>query len=447
MKSQSYLIKGVQIVNEGKIFTSDLLIESGRIAKISSSISPKGNEIIIDGQDKYLLPGCIDDQVHFREPGLTHKGEIYTEAKAAVAGGVTSFMEMPNTQPIASTLALLEDKYERASQVSLANYSFFMGTTNSNADEALQINPKNVCGIKIFMGSSTGDMLVENPETLDKLFAQSPTLIAIHSENDNIVKRNLEILKTELGEGITADAHPYIRSVEACVSCTEKAIALAKKWGTRLHILHISTADEIRFFDNSIPLKDKKITSEACVHHLWFDSSDYKRLGNQIKCNPAIKEAKHKEAIFQAILDDIIDVIATDHAPHTLEEKLLPYLNAPSGLPLVQHSLNIMLEFYKKGKISLEKIVEKMAHNPAILFQIKERGYIKEGFMADLVLVNLNDVTEVQRSNLQYKCKWSPLEGTKFHSCITQTFVSGHLAYNNGTFDETKKGERLLFDR
>jgi len=441
------LLLHAKIVNEGHIVEKDLYIKDGRIDKIGHDLSTLQADKVIDCAGKYILPGAIDDQVHFREPGLTHKATIYTEARAAVAGGVTSFMEMPNTVPSAVTLERLEEKYQIASQTSLANYSFYIGVTNSDPITPISIDPKTICGVKIFMGSSTGDMLVDNPATLEKVFSESPTLIAIHSEDDTIVKRNLEIFKKEYGDTLTAEAHEYIRSVEACYKKTEFAVGLAKKHNTRLHVLHISTAEELVFFQNDIPLEQKRITSEACVHHLWFDSRDYKKLGNYIKCNPAIKEPRHKAAIFDAVLDNRIDVIATDHAPHTLEEKMQPYLSAPSGLPLVQHSVLIMLEFYKLGRISLEKIVEKMAHHPAILFQIEKRGYIREGYWADLVVVDLQAESEVRRQNLFYKCGWSPLEGVKFHSVITHTFVNGHLAYENGIFDERKKGERLRFER
>lgn len=439
-----YIIKSAQVVNEGKIFTADVHIKDDLIYKIGTQLSASNaKEIVAEGL--YLVPGIIDDQVHFREPGLTHKANIYTEAKAAVAGGVTSFMEMPNTNPPATTIELLEEKYAIAARTSLANYSFFMGTTNHNALEALKIDATKICGIKIFMGSSTGDMLVEEPEALKKLFCESNCLIAIHSENDHIVKANLERFKAKYGENIPMSAHPEIRNVEACYDMTEKAVALATKCGTRLHILHISTEEELKFFSNAIPLKDKKITSEVCVHHLWFDASDYDTLGSQIKCNPAVKEARHKKALFDALLDDRLDIIATDHAPHTWEEKQQGYLKAPSGVPLVQHSLNIMLEFYHQGKISLEKIVDKMSHKPAELFRIKDRGYVREGYKADLALVDINKKWQVKKDNIYYKCGWSPLEGKELNGKVTYTFVSGHLAYENGAFNESKQGERLVF--
>jgi dihydroorotase len=441
------LIKNAQIVNEEKIFTGDVLVKNGRIEKIASSISKESSHLEINAEGKYLLPGIIDDQVHFREPGLTHKATIYTEAKAAVAGGTTTFMEMPNTVPNALTQELLEDKYQIAAQTSLANYSFFMGASNDNLAEVLKTNPQNVCGVKIFMGSSTGNMLVDNPLILEAIFSQSPMLIATHCEDEATIRANSTIYKEKYGDAVPFSAHPEIRNEQACILSSTLAVDLAKKHHTRLHILHISTADEIVLFDNTIPLKDKRITSEACVHHLWFDKSDYERLGSQIKCNPAIKDAHHKKAILEAVLDDKIDVIATDHAPHTWEEKQSNYWKAPSGLPLVQHSLNIMLEFYKQGKISLEKIVEKMSHAVATCFQIKERGFIREGYWADLVIVDLEQNTEVKKDNLHYKCGWSPFEGQIFHSKVLHTIVSGNLTYSYGVFNETMKGQRILFDR
>ncbi|MFN0048549.1 MAG: dihydroorotase [Cytophagales bacterium] len=438
------ILKNALIINEGEIKEAEILIQDGFIEKIASNIS-KFNAIEIDVKGKYVLPGIIDDQVHFREPGLTHKANIFTESRAAVAGGVTSFMEMPNTNPPATSLELLEEKYTIASKTSLANYSFFMGTTNSNADLALKINPKEVCGIKIFMGSSTGDMLVEEPAALTKLFCESQCLIAIHSENDHLVKANLDIFKAKYGDHIPASAHAEIRNVEACFEMTTKAVAYATKCGTRLHILHISTEEELQFFTNSIPLRDKKITSEVCVHHLWFDSSNYENLGNLIKCNPAIKEERHKKALFDALLDDRLDIIATDHAPHTWDEKQQIYTKAPSGLPLVQHGLNVMLDFYQQGKISLEKIVDKMCHKPAELFRIEKRGYVREGYWADLSILDLDQKWQVEKSNIWYKCGWSPFEGKTFQGKVTHTFVSGHLAYHDGQFNEMKMGERLRF--
>jgi dihydroorotase len=460
---QKYLIKNIQVVNEGHIKTADLLITDGRIEKIQSQISRVNTGYIeINGEAKYLLPGCIDDQVHFREPGLTHKATIYTEAKAAVAGGVTSFMEMPNTIPNALTQELLEDKYSIAAGSSLANYSFYMGTGNNNADEVLKTNDKrkDVCGIKIFMGSSTGNMLVDNPNTLDKIFRESEVLIATHCEDESIIKKNLEKLKAS-GRILTASDHPLIRNEEACYESSLYAIQIAKKYNTRLHILHISTEKELQLFTNMFPLKEKRITAEVCVHHLHFTSDDYELLGNRIKCNPAIKAPYNKEALWKALLDDRLDVIATDHAPHTLEEKcLIPgpspkgekggislYEKVHAGLPLVQHPLLLMLYYYKQGKISLEKIVEKMSHAVAVCFQIKDRGYIREGYHADLVIVDMNAPVKVDKENILYKCGWSPLENFKFPASVTHTFVNGTLVYNSGVWNESVKGQRLLFNR
>jgi dihydroorotase len=441
-----FLIKNATIVNEGKSFSSDVLIVDGKIAAVQPEISAGSDTEIIDATGLHLLPGAIDDQVHFREPGLTHKGEIYTEAKAAVAGGVTSYMEQPNTNPPATTIELLEQKYARAKEASLANYSFFMGTTNNNIDELLKLDPKIVCGVKIFLGSSTGDMLVDNEANLDEIFSKIKMLIAVHAEDDVLIKNNLEQYKEKFGENIGVEFHPLIRSREACYNASAKAIARAKKFGTRLHIFHVSTLDEIALFDNSIPLKEKKITAEACVHHLWFSNADYKTKGNFIKWNPAVKTAKDREAIWQAVLDNKIDVIATDHAPHTIEEKEQPYLKAPSGGPLVQHSVVAMLEKSLEGKISIERVVEKMSHAVADLFRIEKRGYIREGYWADLVLVNLNSPWTVSKENLLYKCKWSPFEGFTFRSKIEKTFVNGNLVYDNGMIDETVKGMRMTFD-
>ena len=446
---QNYLIKNVQVVNEGRIIVSDVLIKNGRIEKVGELISQADPGVKeINGEEKYLLPGAIDDQVHFREPGLTHKATIYTEAKAAVAGGVTSFMEMPNTIPNALTQELLEDKYSIAAKTSLANYSFFMGTSNNNADEVLKTNDKrkNVCGIKIFMGSSTGNMLVDRPNTLDKIFRESEVLIATHCEDERIIKENLEKIKKENRE-LTAADHPIIRNEEACYESSLLAIQIAKKYNTRLHILHISTEKELLLFTNMFPLKEKRITAEVCVHHLHFTSDDYVMLGNKIKCNPAIKGPHNREGLWKALLDDRLDVIATDHAPHTLEEKNEPYEKAHAGLPLVQHSILLMLHYYKKGKISLEKIAEKMSHAVADCFQIKDRGYIREGYFADLVLIDMKQQTKVSKENILYKCAWSPLEGFEFPATITHTFVNGHLVYGNNSFDESQMGMRLSFNR
>ena len=446
---QKKLIKSIQVVNEGHIKTADVLITNGRIEKIESRISGINSDFTeINGEGKYLFPGCIDDQVHFREPGLTHKANIYTESKAAVAGGVTSFMEMPNTIPNALTQELLEDKYIIASQTSLANYSFFMGTGNDNAEEVLKTNDKkkDVCGVKIFMGSSTGNMLVDNPNTLDRIFRESEVLIATHCEDERIIRQNLERIKAT-GRELTAADHPIIRDEEACYESSLSAIQIAKKYNTRLHILHISTEKELQLFTNMFPLKEKRITAEVCVHHLHFTSDDYAALGNKIKCNPAIKAPNNKEALWKALLDDRLDVIATDHAPHTWAEKDEPYEKAHAGLPLVQHSLSLMLHYYKQGRISLEKIAEKMSHAVADCFQIKDRGYIREGYSADLVIVDLNTPVKVTKENILYKCGWSPLEGFGFPASITHTFINGHLVYGNNAWDESKKGQRLQFDR
>jgi len=446
---QNYLIKNIQVVNEGSIKTADVLITNGRIEKIAPQITKTNTAIIeINGEEKYLLPGCIDDQVHFREPGLTHKATIATEAKAAVAGGVTSFMEMPNTIPNALTQELLEDKYQVASKTSLANYSFYMGTSNDNAEEVLKTNKKknDICGIKIFMGASTGNMLVDNPNTLDRVFRESEILIATHCEDESIIKRNLEQLKSTGRILVPAD-HPVIRDEEACYESSLYAIQIAKKYGTRLHILHISTEKELQLFTNMFPLKDKRITTEVCVHHLHFTSDDYARLGNQVKCNPAIKAPHNKEALWKALLDDRLDVIATDHAPHTRDEKNEPYEKAHAGLPLVQHSLLLMLHYYKQGRISVEKIVEKMSHAVADCFQVKERGYIREGYHADLVIVDMKHGMTVTKENILYKCGWSPLDGFEFPATVTHTFINGHLVYGNGVWDESQMGLRLAFDR
>ena len=441
------LIKNAKIVNENQIFESDLLIENGLISKIGKNISEEGVDKIIDASGKYLLPGIIDDQVHFREPGLTHKGDIESESRAAIAGGVTSFIEQPNTVPNAVTQELLEEKYKIASEKSYANYSFMMGGTNDNLDEILKTNPKNVAGIKLFLGSSTGNMLVDNPETLENIFSKTKMLIAVHCEDEATIRRNTEIYKEKFGDDIPMKYHHLIRSEEACYLSSSKAVELAKKTGARLHIFHVSTAKETELFQNNIPLKDKKITSEVCVHHLTFTDKDYDTKGTLIKWNPAVKTENDKNGLWKALLDDRIDVVATDHAPHTWEEKQNVYTKAPSGAPLVQHSLVAMIEHFKNGKISLEKIVEKMCHNPAILFQVEKRGFIKEGFKADLVLVDLNDEFTVSKENILYKCGWSPLEETTFHSKVTHTFVNGFLAYENGKISEEKRGERLLFER
>ncbi len=442
----SILIKNANIVNEGQVFESDLLIEDGRITKIAPSITSKPVSKIIDANGNFLVPGLIDDQVHFREPGLTHKAEIYTESKAAVAGGITSFMEMPNTVPNTVTIDLLEDKYQIASQKSLANYSFFMGANNENIEEVLKVNKKNVCGIKVFMGSSTGNMLVDEPKTLENIFSKSELLIATHCEDEQTIKDNLQIFKDKYGDDIPVIYHPEIRNAEACYKSSSLAVSLAKKFGTRLHILHISTAKELELFEDK-PLNEKKITAEACVHHLWFDKNDYNKKGTFIKWNPAVKNPSDKSALLAALHTNKIDVIATDHAPHTLEEKQNNYMNAPSGGPLVQHSLVAMLEYHRSKKLDITTIIEKMCHNPAKLFEIKDRGFIREGYHADLVIVDLNDPWIVKKDTILSKCGWSPFEGQLFHSRISHTIVSGHLAYENGSFNENVKGQRLLFDR
>lgn len=440
----SILLRNAKIVNRGQIQEADLLIKSGRIEKIAPSISGSA-DIEIDAAGKYLIPGIIDDQVHFREPGLTHKANIASESRAAVAGGVTSFMEMPNVNPPSVTQELLEEKYQIAARTSLANYSFFMGATNDNLEEVLRTDARKVCGIKIFMGSSTGNMLVDSPSTLDRIFAESPMLIATHCEDEKTVRDNLERFKATYGDTMTAEFHPQIRDERACYLSSSMAIDLAKRHGTRLHILHISTKDELALFRNDIPLKDKKITAEVCVHHLYFSAEDYARLGNQIKCNPAIKSIENRDALFPALLDDRLDIIATDHAPHTWEEKSQPYLLAPSGLPLVQHTLNVMLGFYQEGRISLERIVEKMCHAPATLFRIQDRGFLDEGFWADMALVDLEQEWTVKPDNVLYKCAWSPFMGKTFRGKVTSTIVSGHLAWHEGKLREGKMGERLGF--
>lgn len=441
------LILNANIVNEGKVFEGDVLIKGRFIDVIGKDLSSRQADVVIDAKGKYLLPGAIDDQVHFREPGLTHKATIATESRAAVAGGVTSFMEMPNTVPPTFTLTLLEDKYRIASKDSMANYSFFMGASNDNLDEVLKVDVTNVCGLKIFMGSSTGNLLVEDEKTLEGFFSRFPSIIATHCEDEATIIRNAAHFKEKYGENVPVECHPLIRSAEACYKSSAFAIQLARRHGTRLHILHISTAKETLLFDNTLPLEKKQITAEACVHHLSFNDSDYERLGTLIKWNPAVKTPSDQDAVFQALLDGRIDVIATDHAPHTLAEKDNTYFKAPSGGPLVQHSVVAMLDFFHSGKISLEQIVQKMAHNPAIIFQISKRGFIREGYYADLVLVDLNRPWMVERENILSKCGWSPFQGRTFRSTVTHTFVSGHLAYADRKFDESMKGQRLTFDR
>lgn len=438
------LIKAATLVNEGTLKVSDVLIKDGRIEKIDNQIDFQADREI-NGEGLHLFPGLIDDQVHFREPGLTHKGDIWHESRAAVAGGTTSFMEMPNTVPNTLTQTLLEDKYQIASKNSLANYSFYMGAANDNLEEVLKTDPKNVCGVKVFMGSSTGNMLVDNEQTLEGIFSKAPMLVAVHCEDESIIQRNLKQFKAKYGE-LTIDMHSLLRSEEACYTSSSHAVELAKRHGTRLHILHISTALETELFTNQA-LAEKRITAEACVHHLWFSDEDYAKKGNFIKWNPAIKTANDRKGIWKALLDDRIDVIATDHAPHTLEEKLQPYEQAPSGGPLVQHALQALLDFYHQGKISLEKIVEKTAHNTAICFQVAERGYIREGYWADLVLVDLNKPYTVTKENILSKCGWSPFEGHTFKSSIETTIVSGAIVFENSKIVESTSGKRLQFDR
>ena len=444
--ANTILIKNGTLINECQQIKSDIYIKNGIIHTIGAC--PDANpDTIIDAAGKWIFPGVIDDQVHFREPGLTHKGTIYTEAKSGVAGGVTSFMEMPNTNPTTTTQVLLADKYTIAANTSLANYSFFMGATNSNIDEVLKTNAREVCGIKIFMGSSTGDMLVDQEETLDGIFSKVKMLIATHCEYDPLVKENMAAFKEKYGDAILPKHHPLIRSEEACYKSSSFAVGLAKKYNTKLHILHISTAKELSLFGNTLPLAEKRITAEACIHHLWFSDADYETKGNFIKWNPAVKTAHDRDEIFKAVLDGRIDVIATDHAPHTIEEKEQSYMAAPSGGPLLQHSLTAMIDLYYQGKISLEKIVEKMCHNPAILFEIEKRGYLREGYHADIAIVAPNQAWTVDRSNVLSKCGWSPFEGHTFKSQVTHTIVSGNLVFSDGKFDESKKGQRLLFER
>jgi len=444
---ETILILNANIVNEGRIFASDVLIENGFISRIDKNLSSAKADRVLDAKGSYLIPGVIDDQVHFREPGLTHKATIYTESRAALAGGVTSFMEMPNTVPNTLTQELLEEKYQIGANTSLANYSFYMGASNDNLEEVIKTNRQKVCGIKVFMGSSTGNMLVDNEKTLENIFAKAGMLVAVHCEDEATIRANAEIYRQKYGDDVPIACHAEIRSEEACYKSSSLAVELAKRYNTRLHILHISTQKELSLFRNDIPLKDKKITSEACVHHLWFDKGDYERLGTLIKWNPAVKEAYNKIAILEAVLNGTIDVIATDHAPHTLEEKQNNYWKAPSGGPLVQHSLNAMLSFYRQGKISLEKIVEKMCHDPAICFEVEKRGFIREGYWADLVVVSPSQPWKVEKSNILYKCGWSPFEGEVFDFKVTNTIVSGHLAYSDGRFNEGVMGKRLTFKR
>jgi len=442
------LIKNARVVNEGEIKKRDVLIDGDIILKISKSINVNATDVnIIEADNNYLIPGLIDDQVHFREPGLTHKATIETESKAAVAGGITSFIEMPNTVPQSTTIAKLEEKFLIAKNTSWANYSFMFGGTNDNLNEILKVDPKNVAGLKLFLGSSTGNMLVDNPEVLEEIFKKTDLLISVHCEDEKTIKDNLEIYLDKYGDDIPIEMHPKIRNEEACYISSSKAIELAKKTGARLHVFHLSTKKETNLFSNDKPLSEKKITAEVCVHHLWFSEEDYKTKGTRIKWNPAVKSKKDRDGLWEALLDDRIDVIATDHAPHTIEEKRNKYTQAPSGGPLVQHALVALLEMYHNGKISLEKIVEKACHNPAILFQIKERGYIREGYKADLVLVDLKSPWTVHKENILYKCQWSPFEGTTFKSKVTHTFVNGILTYENFKFPNKSIPQRLTFNR
>ncbi|MFC2175456.1 dihydroorotase [Bacteroidota bacterium] len=443
----NYLIKGATLVNEGKQEVKDLLIENGRISKIGSTLSNTGSVKEINAEGLFLIPGVIDDQVHFREPGLTQKADLFTESRAAVAGGITSYMEMPNTVPNTLTQELLQQKYNRGAAVSLANYSFFMGASNDNLDEVLKTDQQNVCGVKIFMGSSTGNMLVDNEKTLDGIFSECPMLIATHCEDEATIRANTERFRQKYGDAVPISAHPIIRDAEACYLSSSKAVELAKKHNTRLHILHISSEKETHLFDNSIPLSEKRITAEACIHHLTFNDSMYEEKGTLLKWNPAVKSEADRLGVFKAVLDDRIDIIATDHAPHTWEEKQGGYFKAPSGGPLVQHALPAMMQHVANGAISIEKMVEKMCHAPATCFQLAERGFIREGYFADLVLVNPNQKWKVSKENILYKCGWSIFEGTTFGSAITHTFVNGHLAYENGKLNDSVLGQRLTFNR
>ena len=445
------VISGATIVNEGSTFIGDVFLIDNIIQKIvdasDGAISDYKDYEVIEATGLHLFPGVIDDQVHFRDPGLTYKGDIYTESRAAVAGGITSFMDMPNTIPNCLTQELLEEKYQYAANISLANYSFYMGASNDNLEEVVKTDPKNVCGIKVFMGSSTGNMLVDNEDTLAGIFSSAPTLVAVHCEDEETILQNNAYYFEKYGNDAPTSIHPLIRSAEACYLSSAKAVMLAKKYGTRLHVLHLTTEREMSLFDNELPLEEKKITAEVCVHHLWFSDVDYDKKGNFIKWNPSIKTTRDKDALMKAVLSNKIDVVATDHAPHTLEEKERPYFKAPSGGPMVQHSLPAMLEFYHKGTLTLEKVVEKMCHNPAILFKINKRGFIRKGYAADLVLVNLNDNWKVKKDNVLYKCGWSPMEGETFHSKVVSTFVNGNRVFNRGVFAEDIKGERLTFNR
>ena len=448
MKQNSILIKNTRIVNEGSITNRDLLIEGKKISNIDSSISVKNNITkVIDADGKFLMPGMIDDQVHFREPGLTHKANISTESRAAIAGGITSFIEMPNTIPNATTITELNKKFDIASNTSYANYSFMFGGTNDNLDEILKVDPKKVAALKLFLGSSTGNMLVDNPKVLEEIFSKTDLLIAVHCEDEQTIRNNTNKYIKQFGDNIPIKMHPVIRSEESCYLSSSRAIELAKKTGARLHVFHLSTAKEMSLFSNNQSLIDKKITAEVCIHHLWFSDEDYESKGTLIKWNPAVKKSSDRQALWDALLNDKIDVIATDHAPHTLEEKLNSYLKAPSGGPLVQHAVVALMESYHKGRISLEKLVEKMCHNPAILFQIEKRGFIREGYYADLILVDPNDSWTVNKNNIMYKCGWSPFEGVTFNSKVTHTFLNGSLVYHNNKVSDNKAAMQLTFNR
>lgn len=447
-----YLIANATIVNEGRIFKGSVFTNGNIIEKVHEHIGhidagKHPDHAFIDASGKYLIPGVIDDQVHFREPGLTHKADIYTESKAAVAGGITSFMEMPNTIPNTLTQALLEDKYRIGSENSLANFSFYMGASNDNLGEVVKTDPRKVCGIKVFMGSSTGNMLVDDKKVLEGIFREAPCLVAVHCEDEETIRKNMALFRQKYGEDVPITSHPELRSEEACYRSSSLAVELAARYGTRLHVLHLSTAKETGLFRNDIPLEDKKITAEVCVHHLWFNDGDYAEKGNFIKWNPAIKSESDRQALFAAMLDNRLDVIATDHAPHTLDEKQNSYFKAPSGGPLVQHALLAMLEFYHRGEIAIERIVEKMCHAPAICFNVVKRGFVRRGYFADLVLIDNDAVRTVEKSDIHYKCGWSPFEGTVFRSAVLCTFVNGHLVFDHGRFDESSRGQRLLFDR
>ncbi len=442
----STIIKNARMVNEGKVFQGDLLIEGERISRIGSSLS-SATARVIDIEGNYLLPGIIDDQVHFREPGLTHKGDIFSESRAAVAGGITTYMEQPNTVPQTTTLEKLEEKFQMGARSSFANYSFLFGGTNDNLEELKRLDRNACSGVKLFLGSSTGNMLVDDEVVLEQIFRNTEMVISAHCEDETTIRRNLETYKAKYGDDIPIRCHPLIRSEEACYLSSSKAVALARKTGARLHVFHLSTAKEMELFTNEIPLEEKKITAEVCLHHLWFSEEDYDTRGTHIKWNPAVKKASDREVLWEALLDGRIDVIATDHAPHTLEEKDKGYLNAPSGGPLVQHLLPAMMERMLDGKITLETLVTKMCHNPAILFQIKDRGYLREGYYADLTVVDPDDAWQVGKENILYKCGWSPMEGTKLRSRVTHTFVNGHLAYEKGVFSEERNAKRLTFNR